>query len=387
MKNKLIIPILTLLLSMVSCTLQDEPYKEYYQEASTHIYPQKVSNLKAVPGYLRAIISWDRPLSPTVKRAVVYWNNQKDSVLVDLADESLYIDNRCEVTINDLNEEDYTFNVYTFNAQGTRSLPVEVSTTPVGQSAFSGDNVRRLEKAVISQLEGIAMVMWSSASRSVLHTDFRYVSGNGEVKTIQVPPSQNETDLSDLDLTDPSEFEYRTAFWVTGCVDTLYSDWIKGTWFVDPDYMTTIDPSIDYVEFQEGDNPKKSNVEKMEGEPYGYRITNHVATGQMITKGMKSAIKGPILVFQYKLPTTLSTCKIYWVDKGGAVDSKRYNNFPNIANQKADGEWHVAVIDMSSLMTMRSWYGNEGDYIRLDPAGSSAGISFEIRNVHFRAIR
>lgn len=387
MTKNILFAIFTLLLSICACTLQDEPYKEYYQEASTYIYPQKAENVKIEAGYLRAILSWDRSISPTVNKAVVYWNNKEDSLWVDLTDESIYIGNRCEVAIDNLKEDDYTFYIYTFNAQGTKSLPVEASVTPIGQSAFSGDNVRRLEKAVISQLEEMAIAVWSTASRSVLHTDFRYASNDGQIKTITVKPGQSETNLTDLDLANPSEFEYRTAFWVTGCVDTLYSDWTKGVWKIDPDYMTAVDPSIDYVEFQVGDNLKKSNVEKIDGEPFGYRITNHVATGQLITQGMKNPIQGPVLVFQYKLPEALTTCKIYWVDKGGAADSKRYNNFPNIANQKADGKWHVAVLDMSSLMTMRSWYGNEGDFIRFDPASSNPGISFEIRNVHFRAIQ
>ena len=69
-----------------ACTPQDVIYRDYYDLAYPVNYPQKATNLKGYPGYLKARIVWDAPVSPTCIEAVIYWNNKNDSLKISLKD-------------------------------------------------------------------------------------------------------------------------------------------------------------------------------------------------------------------------------------------------------------------------------------------------------------
>ena len=87
MKKSLFIRIafvVILLVSMLSCSKQDEVYKGFVVPGGLK-YPQKADSLLVQAGYNRLLVSWLAPIDPSVTKAKVFWNSGLDSLEVNLA--------------------------------------------------------------------------------------------------------------------------------------------------------------------------------------------------------------------------------------------------------------------------------------------------------------
>ncbi len=111
--------ITTLFLSLLSCGDMDETYRHFWNHGEK-VYPAPADSLKLFSGKNRVAMSWIIKGDPNVKKAKIYWNNNTDSLVVPLQStgkiDSLYL------LINDLAEGTYSFDVFTFNGNGDKSV-------------------------------------------------------------------------------------------------------------------------------------------------------------------------------------------------------------------------------------------------------------------------
>lgn len=125
MKNIYKMAALLLLITsvVISCTKDDLEFKEFLKNGET-VYPGKVAKVLPKAGNLRTGLWWNPSPDPSITKYVIKWNNNADSMTVDATTHNPL--DTVKVIIQNLKEYTYTFNIYTYDAAGHRSIPVEV---------------------------------------------------------------------------------------------------------------------------------------------------------------------------------------------------------------------------------------------------------------------
>lgn len=379
MKNNIIYIVLAVIV-LAACTPQDAPYKELYQNAYMTDYPQAPYGLAGAPGFLSAYLYWRAPVSPTCTEAVIYWNFKKDSLRIDLRDPQINIQDTIRVKIEGLEETDYTFDIYTIDRIGNRSIPSEVLVSPKGSRYLNSLDSRNVISAVVSEINEAGVVNWNEKVKSSPYSEIRYKNSSLVEKTIRVEPSERETILKDIDFSNPLDFQYRSVFVTEDCIDSLYSEWVDQSWFVDPDYKKDLPAGTQCVGF----TTRKNGTVIQDSDNQNQYIFDCTSSDISVNvNALTEPLSKTVLTFQYKQTNPSNSVKVYWIDDGGSATSRRYSSIVLNTYVYGSDEWSVAVIDMSEYWTTHSWNGNVGDKARLD-FNTTAGNIITIRNAHFR---
>lgn len=375
--------ILVFILALGACTPQDATYKDLYNAAIGRVYPQIASNFTAEGGYLNAQLSWDAPISPTCKEAVIYWNNQADSLRIRLDDPTYLDGERIRVKINDLEEKDYTFNVYIIDKAGNRSWKSQAITTVVGPEYVNSLGYRFIISAMRNEMAGTVDVKWDVSPVLSIYSELKYINKNGSETILKVEPDVESTLIEDMDQNDPSDLLFRSAYVLANLPDTLLTSWIQADLVNDDDYSSVLAEGVEVLHFTANKSiavtvdPENPNITQ-------FRCT--AAEPRIYTNPMSVPVQGPILVFQYKQTIQSTKLRIYWIDKDGAPATSRIDDFDISSYAYGTDEWNVAKIDLSSCFEKRKWAGNPGDYARVHIT-TTAGNIITVRNPHFRQKR
>src|SRR5690606_24484971 len=107
--------ILAMLLMFFACKKEDATYSQYIKDGAI-VYPTKIKGIEAWSGMNRMSLRWPRITDPNIVMAKIFWNNNADSISVDIN-----IDNQAdtmEVMLNNLREGLYTFDIFTYDDAG-----------------------------------------------------------------------------------------------------------------------------------------------------------------------------------------------------------------------------------------------------------------------------
>ncbi|HWK57715.1 MAG TPA: DUF4998 domain-containing protein [Parapedobacter sp.] len=207
---------------MTACDDRDEAYKEYIKDGET-IYLGKAHSVQAAPGNNRLKLSWWLTADPQVVSAKVFWNDRRDSLEIP-------IDNNGEpqelsVLIDDLEERIYSFEIFTYDNRGNRSLRVEALGEAFGDTYTNGLVNRVLGN--IELVDGKIYLSWealpgNSQIGTPVGVELHYTDLAGNEKQLKIEMTEAETVLSDIKL--GSELRYRTMFLPDPlAIDTFYS--------------------------------------------------------------------------------------------------------------------------------------------------------------------
>jgi len=209
-----------ILAGFYSCKEQDSVYEEFLVP-NGHTYPQKPDSLQAFAGYERLRITWRRAADPTVERAIVYWNNYTDSIVVDIdrTDETIAVD------IDNLRETTYTVYVKTIDHKGNMSIPSQTTGTPYGPNYILSATDRSVSRAVRND-ELVGTVTWGSRTTDLLYSEIRYKtasSGGAETNTVRVYPETASVICPDI--LPGEKYETRSVFQPPKGIDLVERDW------------------------------------------------------------------------------------------------------------------------------------------------------------------
>ena len=215
--KKYFIYIIIAFLALSACKEMDGEYKDLVV-ANGYTYPQKADSLKIYPGYNRLKLKWQKPKSPTVKYAMVYWNNNQDSLKVewDKNDDSIY------VNIPHLEETSYTFYIKHFDMDGNISLPVDITGTPYGEGYLTSMTDRSYTDAD-RDLNLFGTIKWGVKTADLAYTEVRYAANDGTKKVKKLKFDEELITLPDIKTGEL--FEYRSFFVPSGGIDTIPGEW------------------------------------------------------------------------------------------------------------------------------------------------------------------
>lgn len=378
MKTKLICVALAII-AFASCTPQDAVYKDLYHNAYKVDYPQAPAQLSGMAGYLSAYLKWLAPVSPTCTEAIIYWNIKQDSLRVNLRDPKYNHKDTICVKIAGLEETDYTFDVYTIDRVGSRSIMSEALVSPKGPNYVKTLVARPVNNAVVSEINEAGVVNLGNRNKVSPYSEIRYKDSFNIEKTIRVKPSENKIVLKDIDIENPEDIEYRSAFVTADCIDTLYSEWTRIGWFVDPDYAKNLPADVTSIGFT---LRKNGTVTQDAKDPNKYLFSCQ-PTLSVNVNPLTEPLTKSVLVYQYKQTEPSTNMKVYWIDKGGSASSSRSTTIDLKNHAYGTDEWNVAVIDLADYWTTHAWMGNVGDKARFDFT-TTDGNQITVRNAHFR---
>jgi hypothetical protein len=200
----------------------DSTYKEFIVPNGI-IYPGVAKSPAVLSGHNRIRLDWVRNNDPKVVGAMVYWNNYTDSLSVTLPPTNM---DTVRCLIEPLPENNYTFIIRTYDAEGNRSIPVQASGSSYGAIYIAGLANRSIEKETIDD-DYVWEMSWGSSTSvpGLLLTEFEYLTGTGESKTLQILPDDRETVITD-GAASGTPYRYRTAYLPNSmAIDTFYTDY------------------------------------------------------------------------------------------------------------------------------------------------------------------
>ncbi|MBD1426845.1 DUF4998 domain-containing protein [Sphingobacterium arenae] len=220
---------------LFSCRKQDHFYKEFI-EGGEIIYAGKADSVLFHPGKNRAQLSW-RIKDPNITQMKVYWNSSLDSLTIDV-NKTDGVDS-IGIIIEDLEERFYSFDIYSINAEGGRS----VKSTVEGQVYGDEYQENRFHRAIesISFFDDQAIILWFNPESNEVGSEIRYTDIDGVEATVFVPTTETSTTLDNVELGDT--FDYRTWHRPDSlAIDTFYTDFKT-------EEILLIERELDYTRF------------------------------------------------------------------------------------------------------------------------------------------
>lgn len=210
----------------LACSKMEDTYKEFVKGGEIY-YPGKAEELTVYPGRNRMALSWLLTSDPKISKTVVFWNNRADSVVIPVKRTSGV--DTIRRTIPSLPEGTYSFEVYTYDAKGNRSVKVETIGNTYGNNYDISLVNRPIESAKMqSSTSTIALISWYPASSQLLGMDLRYKNAMGDSVSRYIHADSLKTTLTNF--TKGNAFIYRSLFKPEPkAIDTFYTNFESQT--------------------------------------------------------------------------------------------------------------------------------------------------------------
>lgn len=215
-----LIVISTVGLTFVSCDSPTEPFKPFVSK-QIPVYPEKADTIIAYSGKNQVLLKIAKPVDPRVIGVYVYWNTHKDSLKKQFpkARDTL------NVLINSLQgDRTYTFDVYTFNKAGDKSIGQSVAAKVYG-SIYANKIANRSISNVKPIGKNSVVVAWGKAGKGAIGTVLKYTNIMEEVDSVYVPIDSSKTHIENAsDQKRDSIWSYYTLYRPKASIDTFYTN-------------------------------------------------------------------------------------------------------------------------------------------------------------------
>ena len=209
--------------SVVSCTSQDDIYKEFIKDGG-YIYPAKAANITSETGFQKVTLFWPVPKDPSLRSARVYWDNYTDSLDLNYSDFS----DTVSVTITNLADRSYTFDIVNFDKLGNKSIAAEKSATPYGKNWLSTHEERQFKHAWVDGTT--ATVQLTESTSEMVATKFRYKNLDGEWVEFGPRMTPREVNFKLTNAMRGKYFEFSSGFLPSDGRDTAWMEWTKSSY-------------------------------------------------------------------------------------------------------------------------------------------------------------
>jgi hypothetical protein len=191
--------------TILSCSQWDD-YKKYTKDGEI-VYTGKFDTAIIYPGKERVRLYGLLVADPKIVKCKIYWNNKADSIEYDIP---LERDNNIFDQTFAVNEGVKSFTIYTFDALGNSSVPVNAIGSSYGARYRNKIANRRIKS--ISYDEDKTVIIWDAVDNSTgpVQTEVVYKSVNGDT-LVTTPITESTTILKGLKY-ETETFRYRTVF-------------------------------------------------------------------------------------------------------------------------------------------------------------------------------
>lgn len=210
-----------------SCDSMDEGYKDLIKNGEIS-YTGKIESLEFFSGKNRAQIKGVFKSDPKITECRIFWNNRKDSISIPVV--RTQAEDILDVIIPNLAENNYNFEVITYDKLGNKSIPVFTNGIVYGERYQLSLSNRPI---VTSTLVGSKLTInfgTMDTSTGVFTTEVTYTNTSNVLTTVNVPyfitgPINSVNPSVIISDYKNGSFSYRTLFKPDPkSIDTFYSE-------------------------------------------------------------------------------------------------------------------------------------------------------------------
>lgn len=149
---------------IISCSKMNDLHMDYLLEGE-RIYVGQLDSVHAASGLNRVeLLYWVS--DPKSKKMKVYWNNDQDSLMVDIPD--LAVNEPGKIEINNLEPKNYNFKIITYNDKWKNpSIPFEVLVEVYSENFLKRLFPRRIEYANFLTPESVYVSLYKPTDMSI----------------------------------------------------------------------------------------------------------------------------------------------------------------------------------------------------------------------------
>lgn len=200
---------------LFACTGMDHTYRDFWADGELK-YPAPVDSVKVFSGKNRIGLEWQILSDPGIVSARIYWNSRNDSMVFPIETSVT------KMVLDNLKEATYAFTIYTYDADGNRSIPREATGKAYGKT-YENALLRRIVKDAYYENSSMFVVWGDPADATSYGSELTYTSTESGPRTIQIAANADTTVITDYD-TESGSFEYRTAYIpIPMAIDTFYT--------------------------------------------------------------------------------------------------------------------------------------------------------------------
>lgn len=190
---------LLLAVAAVGCSKKNEAYKDLLKGGELY-YPGIIQNTGYRAGNLRTMLYWTPSPDPKITEYRIYWNNKQDSLITPATSHNPL--DTVGVIIPSLGEGTYNFSVNSVDADGRRSIAVNINGVRVYGSKYLGGLFNRPVNAttpyLLDLLNGTVRIQFNTPDSINTGTQVMYTDNSGQQKSVVLYPDSSGITLDDF---------------------------------------------------------------------------------------------------------------------------------------------------------------------------------------------
>ncbi|MDU1890807.1 MAG: DUF4998 domain-containing protein [Dysgonomonas sp.] len=170
-------------------------------------YAEKPKKLFYFAGHNRVQVGFILGAETEVSKSVMYWNQKKDSVVIEI-DRSKMTSDTVSHIFSNMPEDIYNFEIYNYDASGNRSDAASLIAKTYGTYYLAELKNRAIELTEnVDKDRGDVLINWEDSLMRTVGVKLEYTDKDGQVKTIFVNNKESVTSLSNCDVTIPLSYQ------------------------------------------------------------------------------------------------------------------------------------------------------------------------------------
>lgn len=242
-----------------SCNKSMTDYRDEYLKGEEKVYPGKPMNVVAYPGNGRVLLRWTPSPDPSISAYKIYWNNKRDSLVVNAAD--VTSNGQVNVFVNDVNDYIYTFYIHSMDARGNISAPYEINNVRAYADLYTSNLYNRQLFGSVLNTSNILTLYFNQVDTTNINTKIIYSRVNGTTGTTYLPQGTNILTISDYKP--DTRFYYVSSF--KPASNAIDSFWVSKQ---DTAALPYVEQQLDKSKFRNNKLPNDAN------DAYGWVLPN-----------------------------------------------------------------------------------------------------------------
>jgi hypothetical protein len=211
---------------LFSCSKMDDTYDDFIKDGEV-VYTARVDSAKAYPGNNRMGLSMLLLADPRISKVNVYWeiSGQRDST-EKTVQRTAGVDT-VWFSFPKLAEGTYTFNIYTSDNAGHRSVKTDIIGTVYGEKYIAQLVNRAIKSGTHDDVAKTATIKWFGVGADVVGEEIIYTDLNGVVRKQFEKHEGSGDSLTVLPVFKKGNtFQFRTFYKpAPNAIDTFYSNY------------------------------------------------------------------------------------------------------------------------------------------------------------------
>ncbi|WP_256013681.1 DUF4998 domain-containing protein [Desertivirga xinjiangensis] len=195
---------------LTGCEKYADDYKDYLNDEEI-VYPGLARNVRYYAGNQRAVLVWNPSPDRSIERYIIFWNNGEDSVSV--AATSYDPEEDLSVSIPNLNEYAYSFQIVAVDREGRKSIGQEINNVRVYGPVYQSTLTNRPYKTAnpfVRKNDGSVELNFGKADSLNFSTTIRYTNVNNQIEERELAAESNSISLPNYKT--GTAIQYRSSY-------------------------------------------------------------------------------------------------------------------------------------------------------------------------------